>query len=118
MSATVAQSSLSMRAQDLQRRYVEIRNTSMRITESLSPEDQMLQSMPEASPPKWHLAHTTWFFETFILEEYARGYRPSDPRFKFLFNSYYKQLGGHPYRGARGLMSRPSLQEVHAYRSH
>jgi ergothioneine biosynthesis protein EgtB len=75
----------------------------------------MLQSMPDCSPAKWHLAHTTWFFETFILAN-VPGYRPFDPRYKQLFNSYYKQLGAHPFRGSRGLMSRPSLEEVHAYR--
>ena len=75
----------------------------------------MLQSMPDCSPAKWHLAHTTWFFETFILANVS-GYRPFDPRYKQLFNSYYKQLGSHPFRGSRGLMSRPSLEEVHAYR--
>ena len=105
-------------ASSLQQRFLEIRQTSLRITAPLSAEDQMLQSMPEASPAKWHLAHTTWFFETFILLPQLPGYRPFDSRFKHLFNSYYKQLGSHPYRGARGLMSRPSLQEIHAYRSH
>jgi ergothioneine biosynthesis protein EgtB len=98
--------------------YPEVRGVSMRITESLSAEDQMLQSMPDASPAKWHLAHTTWFFETFILKPNVEGYRAFDPRFTYLFNSYYKQLGGHPYRGNRGLMSRPTLEQVHAYRSH
>jgi ergothioneine biosynthesis protein EgtB len=62
------------------------------------------------------LAHTTWFFETFVLCDHVRGYKPFDLRYKHLFNSYYKQLGSHPYRGSRGLMSRPSLDEVHAYR--
>src|SRR5579863_6657423 len=99
-------------------RYAEIRELSLRITGNLSAEDQMLQSMPDASPVKWHLAHTTWFFETFILEPHGKGYKPLDPRYKFAFNSYYKQLGAHPYRGARGLMSRPSLEEVRAYRTH
>src|SRR5262249_22631265 len=70
----------------------------------------------DCSPVKWHLAHTTWFFETFILSAQIPAYRPSDSRFKHLFNSYYKQLGSHPYRGARGLMSRPGLEEVRAYR--
>ncbi len=102
----------------LNQRFREIRATSMRITAPLSAEDHMLQSMPDASPAKWHLAHTTWFFETFILQSYSPGYKSFDSRFKHLFNSYYKQLGSHPYRGARGLMSRPSLQEVHAFRSH
>ena len=102
----------------LRERYLEIRNTSLQITKPFSAEDQMLQSMPDCSPAKWHLAHTTWFFETFILSSYISGYKPFDSRYKQLFNSYYKQLGSHPYRGARGLMSRPSLDEIHAYRAH
>ncbi len=102
----------------LHKRYREIRDTSLQLTEPFSAEDQMLQSMPDASPAKWHLAHTTWFFETFILGAHIRGYKPFDSRYKQLFNSYYKQLGSHPYRGARGLMSRPTLDEVHAYRAH
>ena len=97
-------------------KYQQVRRTSIEIAQPFSAEDQMLQSMPDASPMKWHLAHTTWFFETFILSADISGYKPFDPRFKHLFNSYYKQLGSHPYRGSRGLMSRPSLDEVHAYR--
>jgi len=118
MTATVAQPPNATQKASLRERFTEIRTTSMRITEKLTPEDQMLQSMPEASPTKWHLAHTTWFFEIFILQPYLAGYKPFDSRFTFLFNSYYKQLGAHPYRGSRGLMSRPSLQEVHAYRDY
>jgi len=102
----------------LRRRFAETRAMTMRLTEFLSAEDQMLQSMPEASPVKWHLAHTTWFFETFILIPNSTNYRPFDRNFQYIFNSYYKQLGGHPYRGARGLMSRPALEQVHAYRKH
>jgi ergothioneine biosynthesis protein EgtB len=102
----------------LRERYLDIRNTTLHITSPFSAEDLMLQSMPDASPAKWHLAHTTWFFETFILSPYVLDYKAFDPRFKQLFNSYYKQLGAHPYRGARVLMSRPSLDEVHAYRVH
>jgi ergothioneine biosynthesis protein EgtB len=102
----------------LRERYLEIRDTSLQTTEPFSAEDQMLQSMPDCSPAKWHLAHTTWFFETFILSPYISGYKTFDSRYKQLFNSYYKQLGSHPYRGARGLMSRPSLDEIHAYRAH
>ena len=90
----------------------------MRSTEPFSAEDQMLQSMPDASPLKWHLAHTTWFFETFILAKHSHNYVSFDERYTYLFNSYYKKLGGHPLRGSRGLMSRPSLEEVHAYRAH
>jgi len=102
----------------LRERYREIRDTSLQLTERFSVEDQMLQSMPDASPAKWHLAHTTWFFETFVLSAHVSGYKPFDARYKQLFNSYYKQLGSHPYRGVRGLMSRPSLDEIHAYRAH
>src|SRR5579862_1057683 len=102
----------------LRDRILEIRGTSLRITENFSAEDQILQSMPDASPTKWHLAHTTWFFETFILLPNLPNYKPFDPRYKYLFNSYYKQLGSHPYRGSRGLMSRPSLQQIHAYRDY
>ncbi|HKW15884.1 MAG TPA: ergothioneine biosynthesis protein EgtB [Terriglobales bacterium] len=101
----------------LRPKFQEVRSTTLRLTEPFSAEDQMLQSMPDCSPAKWHLAHTTWFFETFILNQLS-GYRSFDPSFKQLFNSYYKQLGSHPYRGSRGLMSRPSLQDVHAYRAH
>ncbi len=78
----------------------------------------MVQSMPDASPTKWHLAHTTWFFETFILGPHLSGYRQFDPRFTFLFNSYYKQLNGHPLRAIRGTFSRPGLDQVCAYRAH
>jgi len=102
----------------IRQRFSDVRATTMRITRWLSPEDHMLQSMPDASPAKWHLAHTTWFFETFILQPHSPGYAPFDSRYKYLFNSYYKQLGSHPYRGSRGLLSRPSLNEVHAYRAH
>jgi ergothioneine biosynthesis protein EgtB len=109
---------LSHAGLSLSERFLEVRGTSMRITAGLSAEDQMLQSMPEASPTKWHLAHTTWFFETFILLPRMAGYRAFDPRFQYLFNSYYKQLGTHPYRGARSLLSRPSAEEVRAYRLH
>ena len=100
----------------LARKYSEVRATTLQLAAPLSAEDQILQSMPEASPTKWHLAHTTWFFETFLLTPHAAAYRPFDDRFRRLFNSYYKQVGEHPNRGARGLMSRPSLEEVHAYR--
>src|SRR5438046_10360305 len=100
----------------LRERYQEIRRTTLELSRPYTAEDPMLQSMPDASPMKWHLAHTTWFFETFILADHAPDYRPFDSRYKYLFNSYYKQLGSHPYRGARGLMSRPSLDQVYAYR--
>lgn len=76
----------------------------------------MVQSMPDASPTKWHLAHTTWFFETFLLGEHLPGHKPFNPEFRVLFNSYYKKLGKHPARDSRGTFSRPSLEEVWEYR--
>ncbi len=78
----------------------------------------MVQSTAEASPTKWHQAHTTWFFETFILIPHSEGYRAFDERFSFLFNSYYKQLGDHPNRLTRSYFSRPSLEEVQQYRAY
>ena len=80
--------------------------------------DCALQSMPDASPVKWHLAHTTWFFETFVLERAVSGYRLFAPQFRMLFNSYYVAIGPRHPRPEWGLLSRPSLEEVRAYRSH
>ncbi len=118
MPGTLVQKSASPASQALVDQFSRVRKTSLEITHSLSPEDQMLQSMPDASPTKWHLAHTTWFFETFILLPNVPGYKSFDERYQYLFNSYYKQLGSHPNRGSRGLMSRPTLAEVLAYRAH
>ena len=84
----------------------------------LRPEDMMLQSMEDASPAKWHLAHTTWFFEEFVLKPHAPGYRSPDDRFAFLFNSYYVQAGPRHARDRRGMVSRPDCAEVAAYRGH
>jgi ergothioneine biosynthesis protein EgtB len=99
-------------------RYRQVRQASLSLCAPLSAEDMQLQPMPDASPAKWHLAHTTWFFETFILMPAGGGYQAFHPEFTFLFNSYYKQLGGHPLRARRGLMSRPGLDQVLAYREH
>jgi ergothioneine biosynthesis protein EgtB len=84
----------------------------------LSAEDQTVQSMPDASPTKWHLAHTTWFFETFVLRVHARGYRAFDPAYEYLFNSYYEAVGPRHPRPRRGLITRPGVDEVLAYRHH
>src|SRR5205085_1480313 len=97
-------------------RYAAVRRTTEVITEGLTVEDQMVQSMPDASPTKWHLAHTSWFFETFILKPNLGDYRLFHDDFTFLFNSYYKALGSHPNRAFRGLFSRPSLEQVREYR--
>jgi ergothioneine biosynthesis protein EgtB len=96
--------------------YQCVRRTTEMLCANLSAEDQMVQSMPDASPSKWHQAHTTWFFETFILAQHLPDYRAFHPNFRFLFNSYYKRLGAHFARPHRGLMSRPGLDEVRAYR--
>jgi ergothioneine biosynthesis protein EgtB len=99
-------------------RYREVRRFTEALCEPLSAEDCQAQSMEDASPAKWHLAHTTWFFETFVLESSRRGYRPFQPEFRVLFNSYYESVGEKHPRPRRGLLTRPSLQEVHAYRRH
>jgi ergothioneine biosynthesis protein EgtB len=100
------------------RRYYEsVRKRSLMLAEPLSDEDCGAQSMPDASPVKWHLAHTTWFFETFILERFEAQYQPFHPAFRFLFNSYYNGIGDRHPRARRGLLTRPSMAEVRAYRA-
>lgn len=104
-------------AQDLER-YQAIRRRTEALAAPLSPEDQAAQSMADASPTKWHRAHTTWFFETFLLSPYLAGYEVFDPRFGYLFNSYYETLGARQPRPARGMLTRPSSAEVGDYRAH
>jgi ergothioneine biosynthesis protein EgtB len=99
-------------------RYRTIRAATERLAAPLSVEDCAIQSMPDASPVKWHLAHTSWFFETFVLEPNLRGYHPFHPSFRMLFNSYYNSIGEKHPRPRRGLLSRPSLGDVRAYRAH
>ncbi|MGE5088704.1 MAG: ergothioneine biosynthesis protein EgtB [Candidatus Levyibacteriota bacterium] len=102
----------------LVRRYVDIRAHTGALVTPLSAEDCALQSMPDASPAKWHLAHTTWFFETFVLAAHLPGYRAFDPAFRALFNSYYDAVGERHPRPERGMLSRPDLATVFAYRAH
>lgn len=106
----------------LVRRLIEtyrlVRNTTEALSEPLTAEDQTAQSMPDASPAKWHRAHTTWFFETFVLGELCRGYEPVDPRYRVLFNSYYNGVGEQYHRPHRGLVTRPGAEEIGAYRKH
>ena len=97
--------------------YQSIRKQTEALAEPLSAEDCQLQSMPDASPTKWHLAHLTWFFETFVLEKYEKNFKPFDPGFRVLFNSYYNGIGDKHPRAQRGLISRPSLAGVLAYRA-
>ena len=99
-------------------RFAEIRRESEALTADLTLEDQSIQSMPDVSPTKWHLAHTTWFFETFILARLDPNYRVFDPAFAYLFNSYYEAVGPRHPRPARGLLSRPAVDVVAAYRDH
>jgi dimethylhistidine N-methyltransferase len=99
-------------------RYRAVRQATEALTRWLTPEDQLAQSMPDASPTKWHLAHVTWFWETFLLIPNLAGYKPFDPRFHYLFNSYYEALGPRQPRPERGLLTRPSLADVIAYRAH
>jgi len=103
---------------DLANRYLEVRAATENLARGLSAEDCTIQSMPDASPVKWHLAHTTWFFETFVLETYLRGYRHFDPDYRVLFNSYYNAVGDKHPRPERGMLSRPPLHEITAYRRH
>jgi ergothioneine biosynthesis protein EgtB len=98
--------------------YLAVRGLSLDLAAPLSDADATAQSMPDASPVKWHLAHITWFFETFILRDHVPGYRLHDERWPFLFNSYYEAEGTRHARPQRGLLTRPSLDEVIAYRHH
>ncbi|WP_289296995.1 ergothioneine biosynthesis protein EgtB [uncultured Reyranella sp.] len=99
-------------------RFQTVRSRTEELAAPLSAEDQTVQSMPDASPTKWHLAHTTWFFETFVLRAHATGYRPFDPAFEYLFNSYYEAVGPRHPRPQRGMITRPGVEEVMAYRRH
>jgi ergothioneine biosynthesis protein EgtB len=100
----------------LAERFRSVRAATEWLTQPLSAEDQMVQSCPEASPVKWHLAHTTWFFETFVLREFLPGYRALNEDYYWLFNSYYKTLGAHPEKRLRSSFSRPSLAQILEYR--
>src|SRR5271154_6990888 len=98
--------------------YQRVRDASTRLGAPLSDADATVQSMPDASPSKWHLAHTTWFFERMILEHNLPGYRAFDPQFNFLFNSYYESIGARQPRPRRGMITRPALETIIAYRDH
>jgi len=99
-------------------KYCSIREVTCALAAPLSAEDCAIQSMPDASPVKWHLAHTTWFFETFVLAPHCAGYRSFGPAYRVLFNSYYNSVGDKHPRPERGMLSRPGLDEVLAYRHH
>lgn len=98
--------------------YRTVRQLTDRLAEPLGAEDQTIQSMPDVSPTKWHRAHTTWFFETFVLKPHLADYREYDPAFGYLFNSYYEQIGERHPRPQRGILSRPTVEQIGGYRSH
>lgn len=105
-------------AESLLRDYSTVRGTTERLCDGLATEDYVVQSMPDVSPTKWHLAHTSWFFEQFVLRPHAPSYRPLNEQYAFLFNSYYTQAGERHCRAQRGYISRPTVDEVYAYRAH
>jgi ergothioneine biosynthesis protein EgtB len=107
-----------LRADDLADRFQDVRYTTESMAAQLTEEDQCVQSMPDASPAKWHRAHTTWFFEQFVLTPHVPDYQVFDPAFVFLFNSYYEAVGPRHPRPSRGLLTRPSAARVTEYRHH
>jgi ergothioneine biosynthesis protein EgtB len=107
-----------MMAERLRARYTAVRQLTERLCEPLATEDYVIQAMPDVSPAKWHLAHVTWFFETFVLRRVLPAYRALDERYAMLFNSYYNAVGPQFSRPARGHLSRPTVAEIYAYRAH
>jgi ergothioneine biosynthesis protein EgtB len=119
MAAVEAATTADLRAPEpLSAQYRRIRAVTESLCDPLQPEDYVVQSMPDASPAKWHLAHTAWFFEQFLLRPHLRGYRVFHPQYEYLFNSYYDSVGPMHARADRGLLTRPSVGEVRAYRAH
>ncbi len=118
MPVTAKQSPLPDARRALADEYRAVRLQSREICRPLAVEDHVIQSMPDTSPAKWHLAHVTWFFENFLLLPFLKGYRALDPAYGHLFNSYYETVGAFFPRLQRGLLSRPTVEEIHAYRDH
>lgn len=103
---------------NLSEKYKEVRNRSVQLCTPLKTEDYVVQPVVDVSPPKWHLGHTTWFFEIFILKPNVRGYKEFDPAYNFVFNSYYETIGARVIRTDRGNLSRPTVDQVYAYRAY
>jgi ergothioneine biosynthesis protein EgtB len=114
----LATAARNLGASGMPQRYAAVRADTEFLAASLSDEDQCVQSMPDASPAKWHQAHTTWFFEQFVLRRFLPDYRVFDSDFSYLFNSYYEAMGPRHPRPSRGLLTRPSAACVHAFRAH
>jgi ergothioneine biosynthesis protein EgtB len=108
---------LAERCRALRDRFHQVRDFTTQLTAGLAPEDCVVQSMPDVSPAKWHMAHTTWFFETFVVRKWVEGYQPEVPQYAYLFNSYYNAAGSMHRRDLRGLISRPTVEETRRYRS-
>jgi len=118
LDAILAAPTAQAESASLRDRLFQTRALSSELARPLSDEDQVVQANDDASPTKWHLAHTTWFFEAFLLKRFLAGYRVFDERFEYCFNSYYESVGSRQPRGKRGLLTRPSAEEVRAYRAH
>src|ERR1700677_2090986 len=114
----VSTTTFSGRGSAIISRFNDVRRGSTALCEPLSAEDMMVQSCPEASPAKWHLAHTAWFFESFVLREFLPGYRLFNEDFPWLFNSYYEGFSAFPEKRLRASFSRPGLEEILNYRAH
>jgi ergothioneine biosynthesis protein EgtB len=117
LSTASVSADLSTGQLSLSQRYQQTRQLSEQICQPLATEDYVIQSMPDVSPPKWHLAHTTWFFETFLLVPFLADYAIFNPEFGYLFNSYYEAVGQRHPRSQRGLLSRPTVEQVYQYRA-
>src|ERR1700753_3402709 len=103
---------------DLAAAYKKVRKRTEQICRPLQKEDYVVQPVADVSPPKWHLGHTTWFWEAFVLIPHNMGYKPCNPDYNFVFNSYYETIGARVVRTDRGNLSRPSVEEVYSYRSY
>ena len=101
---------------ELAQSYKKVRIKSQEICSPLKPEDYVVQPIVDVSPPKWHLGHTTWFFETFVLKPFFKGYKEFDNQYNFVFNSYYETVGARVIRTDRGNLSRPTVSDVYEYR--
>ena len=118
MAASIESAELNNNSSELRSAYQRVRKASELICEPLMIDDYGVQTMPDVSPPKWHLAHVSWFFETFLLRPFLDGYREFHPDYVRLFNSYYEQVGAYHPRPQRGLLSRPTVDEIYNYRAH